>query len=59
MRVHKELIKSIRMTYEKSVLENSRIERSELVQILRREITKHAFLLTGRTPMVMPVVLEQ
>ena len=45
--------------YEKTILANRTIERPELVQILRREVTKHAFLLTGRTPMIMPVILEQ
>ena len=59
MRIHKELVKWIRFMYEKTILANRTIERPELVQILRREVTKHAFLLTGRTPMIMPVILEQ
>ncbi|MBP9779439.1 hypothetical protein KBD33_02315 [Candidatus Gracilibacteria bacterium] len=59
MGVHKEILKGIRATYEKLIVENERIERGELVQSLRREITKYCFLLTGRTPVVMPIVIER
>jgi hypothetical protein len=59
MSVHKEILKWIRATYEKLITENERIERGELVQSLRREITKYCFLLTGRTPVVMPIVIER
>jgi hypothetical protein len=59
MAVHKEILKWIRATYEKLILENERIERGELVQSLRREITKYCYLLTGRTPVVMPIVIER
>jgi mRNA degradation ribonuclease J1/J2 len=59
MAVHKEILKGIRATYEKCLLQNERIERAELVQQLRREITKYCFLLTGRTPVVMPVITDR
>lgn len=59
MSVHKEILKGIRHTYEQSVLANLRIERGELVQMLRREITKYCYLLTGRTPVVLPIIIER
>ncbi len=59
MSVHKEILKGIRHTYEQSILANPRIERGELVQIFRREITKYCYLLTGRTPVVMPIIIER
>lgn len=59
MMVHKEVLKGIRHTYEQTILANPRIERSELVQTLRREITKYCYLVTGRTPVVMPVIIER
>ena len=59
MFIHKEIIKGIRSTYEKLLTENPKIERGELVQGLRREITKYCYLLTGRTPIVMPIVIER
>jgi mRNA degradation ribonuclease J1/J2 len=57
--VHKELIKGIRTTYESLILANQRIERAELVQSLRREVTKYCYLLTGRTPVVLPIIIER
>jgi mRNA degradation ribonuclease J1/J2 len=57
--VHKELIKGIRATYESLILANQRIERAELVQSLRREVTKYCYLLTGRTPVVLPIIIER
>ncbi len=59
MYIHKEILKGIRSTYEKLLTENPKIERGELVQWLRREITKYCYLLTGRTPVVMPIVIER
>jgi hypothetical protein len=59
MYIHKEILKWIRSTYEKIIVENPKIERGELVQSLRREITKYCYLLTGRTPVVMPIVIER
>lgn len=59
MSVHKEILKGIRHTYEQTIVANPRIERGELVQILRREITKYCYLVTGRTPVVMPVIIER
>ena len=59
MSVHKEILKGIRHTYEQSILANPRIERGELVQTFRREITKYCYLLTGRTPVVMPIIIER
>ncbi len=59
MPVHKEILKGIRATYEKLITDNERIERGELVQSMRREITKYCFLLTGRTPVVMPIIIER
>ena len=59
MSVHKEVLKGIRHTYEQAILANPRIERGELVQTIRREITKYCYLITGRTPLVMPVIIER
>lgn len=59
MYVHKEILKWIRTTYEKLLTENPKIDRWSLVQWLRREITKYCYLLTGRTPVVMPIVIER
>ena len=59
MTVHKEILKWIRHTYEQTILANNRIERSELVHTLRRELTKYCYLVTGRTPVVMPVIIER
>ncbi len=59
MYIHKEILKWIRQTYEKLIIENPKVERGELVQWLRREITKYCYLLTGRTPVVMPIVIER
>lgn len=59
MKVHKEVIKSIRVLYENLVAENPHIERGELVQTLRREVQKICFVLTGRTPLIMPIIIEQ
>ena len=59
MFVHKEVLKWIRYTYEQTILANPRIERSELVHTLRRELTKYCYLLTGRTPVVMPIIIER
>lgn len=59
MSVHKDILKWIRHTYEQAILANPRIERGELVQTFRREITKYCYLLTGRTPVVMPVIIER
>ncbi|NRH21253.1 hypothetical protein HOO68_04370 [Candidatus Gracilibacteria bacterium] len=59
MYIHKEILKGIRASYEKFLTENPKIERGELVQGLRREITKYCYLLTGRTPVVMPIVIER
>lgn len=59
MGVHKAILSGIRKTYEDEIIKNPRLERSELVHALRREITKYCFLLTGRTPVVMPVILER
>ncbi|MBX9808814.1 hypothetical protein K2X92_00285, partial [Candidatus Gracilibacteria bacterium] len=59
MYIHKEILKGIRSTYEKILVENPKIERGELVQCLRREITKYCYLLTGRTPVVMPIVIQR
>ena len=59
MSVHKEVLKWIRHTYEQAILANPRIERGELVQTIRREITKYCYLITGRTPVVMPIIIER
>ncbi len=59
MYIHKEIIKGIRQTYEQLLTENPQIERGDLVSGLRREITKYCYLLTGRTPVVMPIVVER
>ena len=59
MSVHKEVLKGIRHTYEQAILANPRIERGELVQTIRREITKYCYLITGRTPVVMPIIIER
>lgn len=59
MFVHKEIIKAVRMVYERSVSENPEIARGDLVQILRKEIAKYAFVLTGRNPIIMPIIIEK
>ncbi len=59
MSVHKEVLKGIRATYEKLITENPKIDRGSLVQWLRRELTKYCYLLTGRTPVVMPILIER
>ncbi len=59
MGVHKSILSWIRKVYEDEIIKNPRLERAELVHTLRREITKYCFLLTGRTPVVMPVILER
>jgi hypothetical protein len=59
MAVHKEILKGIRLTYEKIITDNPKTDRGTLVQALRREITKYCYLLTGRTPVVMPIVIER
>jgi mRNA degradation ribonuclease J1/J2 len=59
MSVHKQILKWIRHIYEESIMANPRIERGELVQTLRRELTKYCYLVTGRTPVVMPIIIER
>lgn len=59
MSVHKEVLKGIRQTYEQTIIAHPRIERGELVSTLRREITKYCYLVTGRTPVVMPIIIER
>lgn len=56
MRVHKEILKAIRMNYEALVAEKPSIERGELAGMLRKEIAKYCLVLTGRTPVVMPII---
>lgn len=59
MNVHKQILKGIRHIYEDAIIKNPRIERGELVQTLRRELTKYCYLVTGRTPVVMPIIIER
>ena len=59
MNVHKQILKWIRHIYEEAIIANPRIERWELVQNLRRELTKYCYLITGRTPVVMPIIIER
>jgi mRNA degradation ribonuclease J1/J2 len=59
MAVHKEVLKAIRHIYETTLLANPKVERGDLVSTLRRELTKYCYLLTGRTPVVMPVIIER
>jgi Ribonuclease J C-terminal domain len=58
MSVHKQILKAIRHIYEDTIIANPRTERGQLVQILRRELTKYCYLITGRTPVVMPIIIE-
>ncbi|MBS9784289.1 hypothetical protein KGV55_02985 [Candidatus Gracilibacteria bacterium] len=58
MSIHKELVKAIRMSYEQIRSSEPDIERGQLVQKLKKEITKYAYVLTGRTPIVMPVIID-
>lgn len=46
MNVHKQILKGIRHIYEDAIMNNPRIERGELVQNLRRELTKYCYLIT-------------
>ena len=59
MKIHKEILKAIRIIYEQTREQNPNIERWQLVQILRKEVGKYAFLLTGRTPIVMPIIITK
>ena len=59
MNVHKQILKWIRHIYENAIMQNPRIERGELVQNLRRELTKYCYLITWRTPVVMPIIIER
>lgn len=59
MSVHKHVLKAIRHVYESTVLREPHIERWDLVQTLRRELTKFCYLITGRTPVVMPIIIER
>ncbi len=59
MSVHKQILRGIRHIYEWAIMQNPRIERGELVQNLRRELTKYCYLITGRTPVVMPIIIER
>ncbi len=58
MNIHKELVKAIRMSYEQIRSNEPDIECGQLVQKLKKEITKYAYVLTGRTPVVMPVIID-
>lgn len=58
IRVHKEIIQWIRRIYEQVILENPRIERPDLVAIFRKEVVKLCFLITWRTPVIMPIIQE-
>ncbi len=57
MQVHKEILKAIRLNYEQIIEKNPRIDRGNLAQLLKREIAKYCFILTGHTPVVMPIIL--
>ena len=59
MKIHKEIVKSVRILYEQTIAKNPAIDRGGLVQILRREIGKLCFVLTGRTPIIMPIIIEK
>lgn len=58
IRVHKEIIQWIRRIYEQVILENPKIERPDLVAIFRKEVVKLCFLITWRTPVIMPIIQE-
>ena len=57
MRIHKEILKAIRINYENIVADQPTIDRGELAQSLKKEIAKYCFVLTGRAPMVMPIII--
>lgn len=59
MRIHKELIKAIREIYEATILAEPQIERAKLIQILRRDVAKICFVLTGRAPIIMPIIIDK
>lgn len=59
LKIHKEIIKVIRAIYEEAVLENPNLERSALIRILRSEVAKYCLMLTGRMPMVMPIIIDK
>lgn len=59
LQIHKEIIKSIRVIYERTVVENPLIERAELVKIFRKNVAEAAFALTGRLPVVMPIIISK
>ena len=57
MRIHKEILKAIRISYENTISQNPHIDRGDLAQVLKKEIAKYCFVLTGRAPMVMPIIM--
>lgn len=59
MRIHKSLARAIRMIYERAREEDPHITRTKLVHILRVEVAKYCTALTGRTPLVMPIIIEK
>ncbi len=58
MHIHKEIVKAVRVSYEQIRSDDPHIERGQLVQKLKKEITKYAYVLTGRTPVVMPIIID-
>lgn len=59
MTIHKELIKAIRIIYEEAVARNPQIDKGQLVQIFRKELQKVCIVLTGRIPIIMPIITEK
>lgn len=59
MRVHKEILKVIREVYENAISNNPHISRADLVQVFKKEIAKFCFALMGRTPMIVPILIEK
>jgi len=59
MRVHKELIRTIRSTYESTILSQPTIDRSSLVGIFRREVRQSCLTLTGKSPIILPIIQER
>lgn len=59
MKIHKEIIKAVRIVYEQTIARDVTIERGQLVQVLRQQISKICFLLTGKTPIVMPIIISK
>lgn len=59
MKIHKEILKAVRTVYEQTIEQNPQISRKELVCTFREKIAEFCAQITGRTPIIMPIILEK